>query len=181
MLSSVNDEKFLNQIRTLLKLHIQKKGAAAWLGEKRFLDFFGSAVLMMNGFSIGFIFRSAIILRKKKAGWKHEESERTHEPCNRNHLRHEKTAYNLPDFAGCISGMQFHFGGGAYRWVTWYKLSSILWYDIFKARIGSATESSFVTAWLFPCQFDTKAEIIKKGRYSVWKNYRLWNTITFVY
>lgn len=29
MLSSVNDDKFLNQIRTLLKLHIQKKGEAA--------------------------------------------------------------------------------------------------------------------------------------------------------
>lgn len=29
MLSSISDEKFLNQIRTLLKLHIQKKGAAA--------------------------------------------------------------------------------------------------------------------------------------------------------
>jgi hypothetical protein len=29
MLASVSDERFLNQIRTLLKLHIQKKGAAA--------------------------------------------------------------------------------------------------------------------------------------------------------
>lgn len=29
MLASVSDEHFLNQIRTLLKLHIQKKGAAA--------------------------------------------------------------------------------------------------------------------------------------------------------
>ncbi len=29
MLKSINDEKFLNQIRTLLKLHIQKKGVAA--------------------------------------------------------------------------------------------------------------------------------------------------------
>ncbi len=29
MLASVSDERFLNQIRTLLKLHIQKKGEAA--------------------------------------------------------------------------------------------------------------------------------------------------------
>lgn len=29
MLESINDEKFLNQIRTLLKLHIEKKGEAA--------------------------------------------------------------------------------------------------------------------------------------------------------
>lgn len=29
MLESINDEKFLNQIRTLLKLHIEKKGDAA--------------------------------------------------------------------------------------------------------------------------------------------------------
>lgn len=29
MLSEINDEKFLNQIRTLIKLHIKKKGEAA--------------------------------------------------------------------------------------------------------------------------------------------------------
>lgn len=29
MLENINDEKFLNQIRTLLKLHIEKKGEAA--------------------------------------------------------------------------------------------------------------------------------------------------------
>lgn len=29
MLSEINDEKFLNQIRTLIKLHIEKKGEAA--------------------------------------------------------------------------------------------------------------------------------------------------------
>lgn len=29
MLKSINDEVFLNQIRTLLKLHIEKKGEAA--------------------------------------------------------------------------------------------------------------------------------------------------------
>ena len=29
MLESINDEKFLNQIRTLLKLHIEKKGKQA--------------------------------------------------------------------------------------------------------------------------------------------------------
>lgn len=29
MLSEINDEKFLNQIRTLIKLHIEKKGGAA--------------------------------------------------------------------------------------------------------------------------------------------------------
>lgn len=29
MLESINDEKFLNQIRILLKLHIQKKGESA--------------------------------------------------------------------------------------------------------------------------------------------------------
>ena len=29
MLENIHDERFLNQIRTLLKLHIQKKGVAA--------------------------------------------------------------------------------------------------------------------------------------------------------
>lgn len=29
MLSEINDDKFLNQIRTLIKLHIEKKGEAA--------------------------------------------------------------------------------------------------------------------------------------------------------
>ncbi len=29
MLESINDEKFLNQIRIILKLHIEKKGEAA--------------------------------------------------------------------------------------------------------------------------------------------------------
>lgn len=29
MLKNIDDEKFLNQIRVILKLHIEKKGAAA--------------------------------------------------------------------------------------------------------------------------------------------------------
>lgn len=29
MLENINDERFLNQIRTLLKLHIKKKGGSA--------------------------------------------------------------------------------------------------------------------------------------------------------
>lgn len=30
MLESINDEKFLNQIRIVLKRHIEKKGKQAW-------------------------------------------------------------------------------------------------------------------------------------------------------